>query len=90
MLVTKRVRFYGTVQGVNFRRNTSTRARILGITGWVMNMPDGSVEAEFSGEESPIEDLIYYCVNNMYAAIVTRHEITNEEYKDYPDFAIRR
>lgn len=90
MLVTKNVRFYGTVQGVNFRRNTSVRARALGLTGWVMNLPDGSVEAEFSGEESSVDDVIDYCINHMSAATVTRHEIKNEEYREFPDFTIRR
>ena len=90
MLVTRKARFYGTVQGVNFRRNASARARSLGLTGWVRNLPDGSVEGEFSGEESDVEQVLEYCLNSMPSAYVARHEITEVEYREYPDFSIRR
>lgn len=44
----------GWVQGVFFRESTRQKAIQLGITGWVRNLPNGSVEALMSGEKSAI------------------------------------
>ncbi|BCD68295.1 acylphosphatase [Nitratiruptor sp. YY09-18] len=43
-----RCRVYGRVQGVWFRKFTQNIANELGVSGWVRNMPDGSVEIEAS------------------------------------------
>ena len=43
------LRFVGQVQGVGFRWTSSMVARELGLTGWVVNNPDGSVTAEIQG-----------------------------------------
>lgn len=87
--VTKRVRFHGRVQGVNFRRRTRDAAMIFEVAGWVRNMPDGSVEAEFSGEPSKVEAIISYCRDRMPSARVDRIEQETVEYSDYSDFEIR-
>ncbi len=42
----------GDVQGVGFRAHTSRIARSLGITGWVRNREDGSVEVVAEGAEN--------------------------------------
>lgn len=49
---TVRIRVYGRVQGVGFRYYTLHTARILGITGYVRNEYDGSVEIVSTGEDS--------------------------------------
>jgi acylphosphatase len=43
------VRVYGRVQGVGYREACVDRARAFGITGWVRNRLDGSVEAMLQG-----------------------------------------
>lgn len=55
------VKFYGRVQGVYFRAHTQREARRLGLTGWVRNEPDGTVEAFFEGDEGRIKEIISYC-----------------------------
>ena len=48
----------GHVQGVFFRAWTRDKARELGISGWVRNCADGSVEAHLEGDESKVRWLI--------------------------------
>ena len=51
-------RITGRVQGVGFRNFTRTRARQLGISGWVRNEQDGSVRLEAEGPRGALEDLL--------------------------------
>jgi acylphosphatase len=48
----------GRVQGVGFRHFTAVRARALGLTGTVNNLPTGQVEVTASGDRSRLEALI--------------------------------
>ena len=48
----------GRVQGVGFRWFASRKARQLGITGWIRNLEDGSVEMEVQGEPERVERLL--------------------------------
>ncbi len=57
-LKTFHVHIIGRVQGVFFREHTRRRAETLGITGWVRNRSDGSVEALISGEEPRIKKML--------------------------------
>lgn len=41
---------YGKVQDVNYRSSTETQATKLGLTGWVRNREDGSVECVAEGK----------------------------------------
>ena len=56
--VGKSIRISGHVQGVFFRAWSAEQARDLGVTGWIRNCPDGSVEAHLSGEEQAVAALI--------------------------------
>jgi acylphosphatase len=56
--VARKVRLTGLVQGVFFRAWTRDEARRLGVSGWVRNCDDGSVEAHVEGEESAVQQLI--------------------------------
>jgi|RhiMetdeSRZDD1v2_1073273.scaffolds.fasta_scaffold1695469_1 acylphosphatase len=51
----------GRVQGVYFRASTVEQARLLGVTGWVMNCRDSSVEVIAEGEREQLEKLISWC-----------------------------
>ncbi|HJT24208.1 MAG TPA: acylphosphatase [bacterium] len=46
---------HGRVQGVGFRYFTKRVADDLGLTGWVRNLPDGTVEVYASGEKPTLE-----------------------------------
>lgn len=51
----------GLVQGVGFRYSAARQARALGLTGWVRNLPDGRVEAEFEGGPNAVDQMVEWC-----------------------------
>lgn len=51
-------RFTGLVQGVGFRYRAQHAASLLGLTGWVENQPDGSVELEAQGAPALLDKLV--------------------------------
>ena len=51
----------GRVQGVFFRASVRNEARRLGVTGWVRNAPDGSVQAEVQGDADTVASLAAFC-----------------------------
>lgn len=61
MTTRARVTVRGRVQGVFFRAEASSRARSLGLAGWVRNLPDGSVEAVFEGEQERVASMLRWC-----------------------------
>ncbi|HNH76956.1 MAG TPA: acylphosphatase [Candidatus Obscuribacter sp.] len=61
MQVLAKLKIHGRVQGVFFRQSTREKARELGLSGWVKNMPDGTVEALAAGPESLVNELIAWC-----------------------------
>lgn len=56
-----RVVVHGRVQGVGFRQQASARARTLGLGGWIVNRPDGAVEAAFEGPSSVVASMVAWC-----------------------------
>ena len=57
-LASVQVIVYGRVQGVFFRAFVSRQATELGLTGYVRNMPDRTVEVQAEGERKQLEELI--------------------------------
>ena len=51
----------GRVQGVFYRARTKNTADRLGIKGYVKNLPNGSVEAVFQGEQPTVTQMIEWC-----------------------------
>lgn len=58
--IRKHIIFHGWVQGVGFRYYAENKAQQLGLTGWVRNLYDGTVEMEVQGRESEIDELILF------------------------------
>lgn len=65
------VRIEGRVQGVWYRGWTTDQATGLGLSGWVRNRRDGSVEAVFSGEANAVDLMLKKCWDGPEMAHVT-------------------
>ena len=74
MIVRKHIIFRGRVQGVGFRYHSTYKAENLGLTGWVRNCYDGSVEMEVQGDPNKINDLILYLQAQRFIQIVEMDE----------------
>jgi len=81
---------YGYVQGVYFRDFVSQRAKELGLTGYVGNLPEGTVEVNAEGERKQLEQLIDYLKVGPLIAKVGKVVINWSEYTgNYSGFSIR-
>jgi acylphosphatase len=84
------IRVYGRVQGVYYRYTAQQRAAELGLTGWVRNLPDGSVELLCEGPKADLNALAEWCRTGPRGARVEHTDFSWEEPKgDFRDFAIR-
>ena len=88
-IVRARVRAHGRVQGVWFRQSTADAARGLGATGWVRNLPDGSVEAAFEGTRAVVEQALAFVESGPPRAIVEQTDVTWELPKGDIGFEVR-
>jgi acylphosphatase len=77
--VTRRLAITGVVQGVWYRESMRQEAERLGITGWVRNRPDGSVEALVQGSASAVEAMQRWAHRGPEQARVERVEATAAE-----------
>ena len=84
-----RIKVVGKVQGVCFRRCTLEKANELGLTGYVGNRDDGSVEILAQGGDSAVAQLIEWCHRGSPAAEVTQVLVDEDQDNDiYLDFSI--
>ncbi|MBQ3885741.1 MAG: acylphosphatase [Ruminococcus sp.] len=67
--IRRHIIFYGYVQGVGFRWKAKNTAHRLGISGWVRNLDNGSVEMEAEGTVRDIEDMIEALENHSWGSI---------------------
>ncbi|MCL1620924.1 MULTISPECIES: acylphosphatase [Ralstonia solanacearum species complex] len=74
-LVTRLVRVRGRVQGIGYREACVRRARALGVTGWVRNRMDASVEAMLQGSPLQLEAMCAWLDEGMPAALVEGMEV---------------
>ena len=90
-MTEKHVHIYisGFVQGVFFRANSVRNAKLLGVTGWVKNLPDGRVEIMAEGNERIIDQMIEWCKKGPRGAKVENIHIENLPYNgEFNDFII--
>jgi acylphosphatase len=76
-----RLTIVGRVQGVWFRDSTRQEAVRLGVTGWVRNRPEGSVELVAEGPDREVRELVAWCHHGPPAARVTQVRETTEQWR---------
>lgn len=80
----------GLVQGVCYRAFVQENARLLGLHGWVKNLPDGRVEAEMEGAEAAVESLVAKMRKGPALAHVTDLVAMKLPFQNqYTDFLVR-
>ena len=66
---------YGHVQGVFFRASAQIQASELGVTGWVRNLQDGTVEVYAEGNQNALNRFIEWCRKGPPSAKVSRCDL---------------
>ena len=80
----------GRVQGVGFRWNAATEARIRGIAGFVRNMPDGSVYIEAEGDRKELDRYVEWCKRGPLFSSVESVVIKSFPPEGYTEFRIEQ
>lgn len=85
-LIAKHIIFIGQVQGIGFRFTTHRIANRHQLTGFVRNLPDGSVEVLTQGKPEDINKCIYE-IKLAFAGCIRQTQIEdappNPKYTDF-------
>ena len=88
--VRARILIEGRLQGKNFRLQTQQRAQQLGLVGFVRHLTDGRVEIEAQGDESKVEQMLYWCQEEPHSSqirsVLYRYD---EPVRGYSNFTVR-
>jgi acylphosphatase len=89
MTAARKIRIYGRVQGVFFRQWTVNQAKALGVSGWVRNCPDGTVEAHLIGDEATLDKMIEALGRGPSQAQVEDVVVEDVEPEEVEGFSVR-
>lgn len=90
VMIRARVRIRGRVQGVYYRAHARDKAARLGVTGWISNLADGSVEAVIEGNDPSVRAMLEWCKAGSPRAKVEQAEVTWEPYTgEFQRFSVR-
>ena len=90
MLRTIKILVSGEVQGVFYRQKTKETATHLHIHGYVMNLPDCSVEIIATGTTEQLDKLTEWCRTGPPKANVTNMLVNELSLQQFDQFVIRR
>lgn len=85
---TVHLRVEGRVQGVGYRAFVERQAIRLGLSGWVRNRRDGSVEAVLQGAPAAVDAMIELCRSGPPASRVDRVEVVGEGVGAFDGFEV--
>ena len=88
-MIRYHLRFTGQVQGVGFRWTATRAANVLGLTGWVYNAWDGSVEMEVQGDEQSIDQMIAAIDRGRFIQIDNIEKEKIPVVEDERDFSVK-
>ena len=87
--MAKHLKISGSVQGVGFRYSMAEEAGRLGVTGWVRNRRDGTLEAVVDGAPDAIDAMLAWVRRGPPSASVTEVQVT-EVPGGFERFELRR
>ena len=88
-MIARHVRIRGLVQGVGFREACVHEAHVVGVTGWVRNRADGSVEAHLEGRPEEVDAVIRWCRSGPRWARVDRCAVREVAPEGISGFRVR-
>jgi acylphosphatase len=80
---------HGRVQGVFYRASAEQEATRLGVTGWVRNLADGTVELLVEGDDAAVDRMLEWAGHGPARAEVTHVEVQDRPEEGHPGFAQR-
>jgi len=83
-----KIRVTGKVQGVGFRWSAATRARSLGIMGFIKNLSDGDVYIEAEGSGEQLNTFVEWCKQGPGFSFVESLNVDSFPPVNYVDFRI--
>jgi len=87
-MIRRRVVVHGFVQGVFFRDTVRRAAVSTGVTGWIRNNRDGTVEAVLEGEPAAVGRVVEVCRTGPRGARVDRVDVLEEEPEGLTGFPV--
>jgi acylphosphatase len=88
-IVRRRVVVHGHVHGVFFRDSIQGFAREQGVSGWVANRDDGTVEAALEGSPDAVDAVLRFCSEGPPRAEVRDLDVSDEPPEGLNGFAVR-
>ena len=88
-MIRRRAVVIGDVQGVYFRDTCRRTAVEHRVSGWVRNLPDGSVEAALEGTPDAVTRLVEWVNHGPPTAQVDRVDVYDEQPERLTGFEIR-
>ena len=85
----RRAIVHGRVQGVFFRDSVQRLAERLGVSGWVRNNWDGTVEAVLEGDREGVDRVVGFMREGPRGARVDHVEVADEEPEGLTGFDVR-
>ena len=79
----------GKVQGVGFRFHAKRVALMLGLSGYVKNMPDETVFIEIEGAEDRLKEFVRWCHLGPERAHVKKVDIEEGNFQNFNTFETR-
>ena len=83
------IHFFGRVQGVGFRYTCKETSQRHHVSGWVKNLPDGSVEMVVEGQASSIRSYIDDVCHCTYGRVDDRQIVKSDGTGEFEGMQIR-
>jgi len=85
---TLKMKIFGTVQGVFFRKFIKDNADELGVRGFVRNLEDGNVEVIVEGEDGKVNELVRRCEEGPGHADIKNVDVEEMRHQGFDSFKV--